>query len=211
MCLHKAVCSHLSGEPGYVGAVWRRGKAKMHLPDEGDVFSRHLFKVTNGCGLSCKAVVGVVVCHDGGGTQLAQFVLWALQLHLHGLQLLVLAAVHWMWRTQLTTYRDWICHSHSHWDSLCCGQTLGNQANQWHWHISVYQIITERKMGSEDIQEPFIYTSYEETGLFMDYMEKVKWISLGEISEFTVLMFLFCSVQFNQIFQIQVQFEGAGV
>lgn len=29
-------------------------------------------------------------------------------------------------------------------------------------------------MGSEDIQEPFIYTSYEETGLFMDYMEKVK-------------------------------------
>lgn len=66
----------------------------MNLPDEGDVFSRHLFKVTNGRGLSCKAVVGVVVCHDGGGTQLAQFVFWALQLHLHGLQLLVLAAIH---------------------------------------------------------------------------------------------------------------------
>lgn len=50
----------------------------MDLPDEGDVFSRHLFEVTNGRGLSCKAVVGIVVSHDSGGTQLAEFIFWAL-------------------------------------------------------------------------------------------------------------------------------------
>lgn len=93
--LHRAVCSHLSRRAGTCGCTTCRvEKAKMDLPDEGDVFSRHLFKVTNGGGFPCKAVVGVVVCHDGGGTQLAEFVLWALQLHLHGLQLLVLAAIH---------------------------------------------------------------------------------------------------------------------
>lgn len=54
------------------------GKAKMNLPDEGDVFSRHLFEVTNGSGLSCEAVVGIVVCHDSGGTQLAQLIFRAL-------------------------------------------------------------------------------------------------------------------------------------
>lgn len=50
------------------------------------------------------------------------------------------------------------------------------------------------KMGSEDIQEPFIYTSYEETGLFMDYLEKVKLISLGDLrvhsSDVSVLLCL---------------------
>lgn len=51
--------------------MWSTGKAKMNLPDEGDVFARHLFEVTNGCSLSCKAVVGIVVCHNSGGTQLA--------------------------------------------------------------------------------------------------------------------------------------------
>lgn len=55
-----------------------QGKAKMNLPDEGDVFSRHLFEVTNGRGLSCKAVVGIVVCHDSGGAQLAQLIFRAL-------------------------------------------------------------------------------------------------------------------------------------
>lgn len=39
-------------------------------------------------------------------------------------------------------------------------------------------------MGSEDIQEPLIYTSYEETGLLMDCLEKVKLIPLGDFSEF---------------------------
>lgn len=58
--------------------MWITEKAKMNLPDEGDVFARHLFEVTNGGGLSCKAVVGIVVCHNSGGTQFAQLIFWAL-------------------------------------------------------------------------------------------------------------------------------------
>lgn len=66
-------------------------------------------------------------------------------------------------------------------------------------------------MGSEDIQEPLIYTSYEETGLFMDCLEKVKWISPGETSEF----WCFCSALFSLTrpskYKSSLKFEGAGV
>lgn len=48
------------------------------LPYQRDIFPGHLFEVTNGCGLPCKAVIGVVVSHNGGGSQLAQFILGAL-------------------------------------------------------------------------------------------------------------------------------------
>lgn len=51
---------------------------QMSLPYEGDIFPRHLFEITNGGGLSCKAVVGIIVCHNSGGAQSAQFVLRAL-------------------------------------------------------------------------------------------------------------------------------------
>lgn len=67
------------------------------------------------------------------------------------------------------------------------------------------------KMGSEDIQELLIYTSYGETGLFMDCLEKVKWISLGEISEF----WCFCSALFSLTrpskYKPSLKLEGAGV
>lgn len=39
--------------------------AAGHSPNEGDVFPRHLLQVTDGGGLASKAVVGVVVGHDG--------------------------------------------------------------------------------------------------------------------------------------------------
>lgn len=69
-----------------------------------------------------------------------------------------------------------------------------------------------QKMGSEDSQEPLICTSYEETGLLMDCLEKVKWISLGEISEFTVL--IFSSALFDLIrpskYKSSLKLEGAG-
>lgn len=66
-----------------------------HAPGEGDVAPRHLLQVVDGRRLAGEAVVGVVVGHDGGGTQLAQLAVGALQLQLDGLQLRVLAPVHW--------------------------------------------------------------------------------------------------------------------
>lgn len=68
-----------------------------HAPGEGDVSPRHLLQVVDGRRLAGEAVVGVVVGHDGGGTQLAQLAVGALQLQLDGLQLRVLAPVHWWW------------------------------------------------------------------------------------------------------------------
>lgn len=62
LCKRASICQY---------TIWGIGKAKMNLPDEGDVFARHLFEVANGCGLSCKAVVGIIVCHNSGGTQFA--------------------------------------------------------------------------------------------------------------------------------------------
>lgn len=66
----------------------------QHLPNEGDMLPGHLLEVADGRRLASEAVVGVVVGHDGGGAELAQLILRALQLQLHGLQLLVLPAVH---------------------------------------------------------------------------------------------------------------------
>lgn len=66
-----------------------------HAPGEGDVSPRHLLQVVDGRRLAGEAVVGVVVGHDGGGSQLAQLAVGALQLQLDGLQLRVLAPVHW--------------------------------------------------------------------------------------------------------------------
>lgn len=66
-----------------------------HAPGEGDVPPRHLLQVVDGRRLAGEAVVGVVVGHDGGGSQLAQLAVGALQLQLDGLQLRVLAPVHW--------------------------------------------------------------------------------------------------------------------
>lgn len=43
----------------------------QHSPDEGDVLPGHFLEVADGGGLSSKAVVGVVVGHDGGGAELA--------------------------------------------------------------------------------------------------------------------------------------------
>lgn len=87
---------------------WRRGEegrgleeaspARLparHTPGEGDVSPRHLLQVVDGRRLAGEAVVGVVVGHDGGGAQLAQLAVGALQLQLDGLQLRVLAPVHW--------------------------------------------------------------------------------------------------------------------
>lgn len=69
--------------------------SRRHPPGEGDVSPRHLLQVVDGRRLASEAVVGVVVGHDGGGPQLAQLTVGTLQLQLNGLQLRVLAPVHW--------------------------------------------------------------------------------------------------------------------
>lgn len=74
--------------------VMHREVRQTRLPDQRDIFPGHLFEITNGSGLSCKAIIGVVVRHNGGSAQLAQFILGALQLHLHGLQFLMFPAIH---------------------------------------------------------------------------------------------------------------------
>lgn len=45
-----------------------------------------------------KAVVGVVVRHDGGGANLAQFVLWTVQTPPHCMQVVLSAVPHWTQR-----------------------------------------------------------------------------------------------------------------
>lgn len=64
-------------------------------PGEGDVPARDLLQVVDRRRLASEAVVGVVVGHDGGGPQLAELAVWALQLQLNGLQLCVFPPVHW--------------------------------------------------------------------------------------------------------------------
>lgn len=68
---------------------------RCHTPGERDVSPRHLLQVVDGRRLPGEAVVGVVISHDGGGAQLAQLAVGTLQLQLDGLQLCVLAPVHW--------------------------------------------------------------------------------------------------------------------
>lgn len=51
---------------------------QIGLPYQRNIFPGHLFEVTNGSGFSCKAVIGVIVCHNCGSAQLAQLVLRAL-------------------------------------------------------------------------------------------------------------------------------------
>lgn len=63
-------------------------------PGEGDVPPRDFLQVVHRCRLASEAVVGVVVGHDGGGPQLAELAVWALQLQLNGLQLCVFPPVH---------------------------------------------------------------------------------------------------------------------
>ena len=91
--------------------IRRRGA----LPGEGDVAAWHLLQVVDGCRLAGKAVVGVVVRHDGGGPQLAQLAVGALELQLDGLQLCVLPSVHWGWtRTHAHTHTHTRTHARTH-------------------------------------------------------------------------------------------------
>ena len=62
-------------------------------PEQRDVLARHFLQFTERGSLPCKAVVGVVVGHDGGRADLAQLVLRALQTYPHRMELVLLAVV----------------------------------------------------------------------------------------------------------------------
>lgn len=68
------------------------------VPEECDVLARHLLQFVERGGLPREAVVGVVVGHDGGGADLAQFVLWALQAAPHGVQIALPSEPHYRQR-----------------------------------------------------------------------------------------------------------------
>lgn len=63
-------------------------------PEQGDVLAWNLLQVAERRGLACEAVVGVVIGHDGGGADLAQLVLWALQTPPYSMQVVLPAVPH---------------------------------------------------------------------------------------------------------------------
>lgn len=81
------------------------------LPGERNVTTWHFLKVIDWCRLASEAVVGVVVCHDGGGPQLTELAVWALQLQLNRLQLGVLPPVHWWDGNERVWFPYWDIHS----------------------------------------------------------------------------------------------------
>lgn len=89
-------------------------------PGKGNVSSRHFLQVIDWGRLACKAVVGVVVRHDGGGSQFTELAVWTLQLKLDGLQLCVLTPVHWWEENERRV-------SFHYWNIL----SLGNKQKPW--------------------------------------------------------------------------------
>lgn len=77
---------------------WTFILSRRAVPEKGYVLARYLLQFIEWSCLSCKAVVGVVVCHDGGGADLAQLVLWALQTPPHCMQVVLPAVPHWRQR-----------------------------------------------------------------------------------------------------------------
>lgn len=76
----------------YKNTPWRAA------PEECDVLSRDFFQFVEWCSLPCKAVVWVVVRHDGGGADLTELVLWTLQTSPHCMQVVLPAVPHWKQR-----------------------------------------------------------------------------------------------------------------
>lgn len=68
---------------------------RLLLPGERNVSPWHFLQVVDRGRFASEAVVGVVVCHDGGGPQLTELAVWTLQLQLNGLQLCVFTPIHW--------------------------------------------------------------------------------------------------------------------
>lgn len=68
------------------------------VPEECDVLAGNFLQVAERRGLAGEAVVGVVVRHDGGGADLAQLVLWALQTPPHSVQVVLPAIPHYKQR-----------------------------------------------------------------------------------------------------------------
>lgn len=63
--------------------------SRCAVPEKCYVFARNFLQFIEWGSLPCKAVVGVVVCHDGGGANLAQFVLWTVQTAPHCMQVVL--------------------------------------------------------------------------------------------------------------------------
>lgn len=64
------------------------------LPQESYVFAWNFLQLIERGSLSCKAVVRVVIRHDGGGADLAEFVLWTVQASPHCMQVVLPAVPH---------------------------------------------------------------------------------------------------------------------
>lgn len=66
----------------------------MAIPQQSYVFAWNFLQLVERGGLARKAVVGVVVRHDGGGADLAEFVLGAVQATPHCVQVVLPAVPH---------------------------------------------------------------------------------------------------------------------
>lgn len=67
------------------------------LPKQRDVLPWDLLQLAQSGSLPCKAVVGVVICHDGWCADFAQFIFWTLQSCSGSFQLLLLKVINCTW------------------------------------------------------------------------------------------------------------------